>query len=393
MQRKHLAYLTAGHLFTDLNQGAVPAMLPFLITEHGLSYAAAAGLVFAANAASSIAQPLFGHFSDKLAKPWMMPFGVLLAGLGVALAGIAPSYWLIVAALSISGLGVACFHPEAVRLANAVSGDKKATGVSIFGVGGNGGFALGPILATTFMLIWGLKGTLFLLIPSFIMSVLLYSRKGDFARFIGTKPQKNTNAAASDTQDEWGPFSRLSTVVICRSTIFHGLNTFIPLYWIHVLSQSNTAGSTALTVLFGVGLIGTIIGGRLADRFGYTNIVRLGFTALVPLLLIFVTMHDTRIMLGLLALIGLMLFAPYSPTIVLGQKYLPARMGLASGVTLGLAVSVGGVVVPALGWLADNYGLQMALNVLAGVAVATSVMAFTLPTPRVDRLKNGTLKA
>jgi len=392
MQQRHLAYLTAGHLFTDLNQGAVPAMLPFLITEHGLSYAAAAGLVLAANAASSIAQPLFGHFSDKLAKPWMMPFGVLLAGLGVALAGIAPTYWLIVLALSISGLGVACFHPEAVRLANAVSGDKKATGVSIFGVGGNGGFALGPILATTAMLIWGLKGTLFLLIPAILMSALLYSRKDDFAQFISVKPKK-TATETVEMQDEWGPFSRLSTVVICRSTIFHGLNTFIPLYWIHVLSQSNTAGSTALTVLFGVGLIGTIVGGRLADRFGYTNIVRLGFTALIPLLLVFVTMHDTRIMLGLLALIGLMLFAPYSPTIVLGQKYLPARMGLASGVTLGLAVSVGGVVVPALGWLADHYGLQMALNVLAGVAVVTSAMAFTLPTPRVDRLKAGTLKA
>lgn len=392
MEHKHIAYLTAGHLFTDLNQGAVPALLPFLINEHGLSYAAAAGLVFATNAASSIAQPLFGHFSDKLSKPWMMPFGVLLAGIGIALAGIAPNYWLIVAALAISGLGVASFHPEAVRLANAVSGDKKATGISIFGVGGNGGFALGPILATTVVLFWGLKGTLFFLIPAIVMALLLFCQKRVFARFI-TSSSTKTSTLKSQYKDEWGPFSRLSTVVICRSTIFHGLNTFIPLYWIHVLSQSNTAGSTALTVLFGVGLIGTIIGGRLADRYGYTKVVRLGFTALIPLLVIFVTINDTRIMLGLLALVGFMLFAPYSPTIVLGQKYLPARMGLASGVTLGLAVSVGGVVVPGLGWIADHHGLQMSLYVITGVAFITSAMAFTLPIPRIDRIKKQILKA
>lgn len=176
MNYRYLSFLTGGHLCTDLNQGAVPALLPFLISEHGLSFSAAAGLVFAANATSSIAQPLFGHFSDRLSKPWLMPIGVFLAGLGVAMVGVANNYWLIFLAVSISGIGIAAFHPEAVRFANAVAGDKKATGISIFSVGGNAGFAVGPLLTAVLVMAWGLKGTLFLIIPVSIMAVALLSQ-------------------------------------------------------------------------------------------------------------------------------------------------------------------------------------------------------------------------
>src|SRR5437016_4263431 len=120
-----MATLSSGHLWTDVNQSAVPALLPFLITAQKLSYVAAAGLVLAATASSSIIQPFFGQYSDRHPLPWLMPVGVALAGIGIGLAGIAPSYPLLFISIVLSGIGVAAFHPESSRFANYVSGNKR----------------------------------------------------------------------------------------------------------------------------------------------------------------------------------------------------------------------------------------------------------------------------
>lgn len=388
MKHRYVMLLSAGHLFTDLNQGALPAILPFLIMEYNLSYAAAAGLVFAASFVSSIVQPLFGYFADKISKPWIMPAGILLAGAGLAITGFLSNYWALFAAITISGIGIAAFHPEGARIANRVSGKKKGTGISIFSVGGNAGFALGPIIATASLLFWGLKGTLVLIVPAAIMAAILASQAGKLQE-LQIPVKKAGDVHGKTEKDEWVPFSRLTVVILCRSIIFYGLNTFLPLYWINILQQSQAVGGTALTILFTVGAVSTLFGGQLADRFGYNRIIRIGFAALLPLLVVFTVVHDVTLATVLLVPLGAALFVPNSPMVVLGQKYLPNRLGLASGVTLGLAVSVGGITTPVLGRFADIYGLPSAMHLISYVSILTAIVAFTLPAPGADSVPIG----
>ena len=388
MKHRYVMLLSAGHLFTDLNQGALPAILPFLIMEYNLSYAAAAGLVFAASFVSSIVQPLFGYFADKISKPWIMPAGILLAGAGLAITGFLSNYWALFAAITISGIGIAAFHPEGARIANRVSGKKKGTGISIFSVGGNAGFALGPIIATASLLFWGLKGTLVLIVPAAIMAAILASQAGKLQE-LQIPVKKAGDVHGKTEKDEWVPFSRLTVVILCRSIIFYGLNTFLPLYWINILQQSQAVGGTALTILFTVGAVSTLLGGQLADRFGYNRIIRIGFAALLPLLVVFTVVHDVALATVLLVPLGAALFVPNSPMVVLGQKYLPNRLGLASGVTLGLAVSVGGITTPVLGRFADIYGLPSAMHLISYVSILTAIVAFTLPAPGADSVPIG----
>jgi hypothetical protein len=139
VDRRAMAVLSLGHLCSDATQVAVPALLPFLVREQGISYAAAGTLVLASTVASSVVQPLFGHFSDRKSFAALMPLGLALGALGIALVGLAPSYPSILLAVVISGLGVAAFHPEATRFAGLVSGERRATGMSVFSVGGNAG--------------------------------------------------------------------------------------------------------------------------------------------------------------------------------------------------------------------------------------------------------------
>src|SRR3712207_6487767 len=213
VDKRAMTALSAGHLFTDVNQGAVAALVPFLIAERGLSLAAAGSLVLAATLSSSIVQPLFGHFSDRKPLPALMPLGVVFGGLGIALVGIAPDYSLILLCILLSGLGVAAFHPESARFANYVSGSRRARGMSFFSVGGNAGFALGPVISTPLVLYFGLPGTLFLALPAALMGlVLLY----EMPRLLTFRPEPSeaNGKSGAEAPDRWWPFARMVGVVM-----------------------------------------------------------------------------------------------------------------------------------------------------------------------------------
>jgi MFS transporter, FSR family, fosmidomycin resistance protein len=380
MKQQHIALLSFSHIVMDMNQGALPALLPFLITRHNLSYTAAAGIVFAANISSSLIQPLFGFFAERLSRSWLIPVTLLIAAAGISFTGIAPNYWLIFALVAFGGLGVAAFHPEAARLANIVAGEKKVTAMSIFVTGGYLGFAIGPLVTTALLLLFDLKGTLCLMVPATVMA-LVFARTGSRLSTFRKDHETTIVERIDRNRDAWGPFGRLSLTVISRAIIFFALNTFLPLYWIDVLHQSKAAGGMALSVFFTAGVIGTILGGRCADRFGYRKVVLGPLIALSFILPIWLFVHNVLFATLLLVPIGFLLFGSFSPLVVMGQKYLPNHVGLASGVTLGLAVTVGGITAPLLGRIADGYGIRSALMAVVFLPIVSTCLAFTLPTP------------
>lgn len=384
MGHSTVALLCLGHLVTDINQGALPALLPFLIAEYGLSYTAAGFLVFASNIASTVVQPLFGHLADRRPRPWLLPAGIVLAGAGLAATGLVHSYGWVCLAVMVSGIGVAAFHPQGARLVNRVAGDRKATAMSIFGVGGTLGFAIGPGLVTAALLAWGMKGTAILALPTALLAAALaWHLAGLPIDQSGTAPRRSGGSPGA-TGDAWGPFARLTAAVVARAVLFYGFNTFVPLYWIHVLGQSKAAGATALTLFALASVCGNLLGGRLADRFGSTRIAAVGFCALLPLVPALTMVSSAPAALAILVLIGCALSTTYSPLVILGQAYLPNHIGLSSGVTLGVAVSIGGVATPLLGRVADHYGLWATLAVLSFVPLVSAGLALTLPRPAMQ---------
>jgi MFS family permease len=139
-----MTLLASGHLGTDFANGALPALLPFLVDRFGLTYTLAATVMLASTASSSLVQPLFGLWSDRRGAIWLLPVGVGVAGVGIALAADAPTYWSCLVLVVVSGIGVAAYHPEGSKFAAYASGRRRASGMSAFSIGGNVGFALGP---------------------------------------------------------------------------------------------------------------------------------------------------------------------------------------------------------------------------------------------------------
>jgi FSR family fosmidomycin resistance protein-like MFS transporter len=306
-----------------------------------------------------------------------MGLGVLLAGVGMALVGLAPTYPLILLCVVLSGIGVAAFHPEAARFANYVSGSGRARGMSFFSVGGNAGFALGPVITTPLVLLFGLPGTLFLALPAAAMAAVLFYEN---PRMLGFKPEAIEKGGEEPVAapEHWGPFAVMIGVVTVRSFVYFGLVAFVAAYYERVLDVSPALGNAALaTMLFG-GAAGTLLMGPLADRFGRRTVVGTSML-LLPFLIFGFTLSGPYPGMVLLALVGAATVGTFGITVVMGQEYLPGRIGLAAGITMGLSIGLGGLGAPLLGLLADSAGLTTTMYAIAALPVLGLILTLTLP--------------
>jgi FSR family fosmidomycin resistance protein-like MFS transporter len=385
VNRRGIALMSSAHVVDDMYQGVVPALLPFFVLERHYSYAAVAGLTLAATMLSSVAQPFFGWWTDRGSRRWMIPAGILTAGIGAALAGLFSSYLLTWAVLALSGLGVAAFHPEAARGARQAAGNSNRA-MSVFALGGNTGFALGSMVATLILLAGGLRATWLLVLPAALMALVLLRKLTTVldgrvgARRIHTMPTGT---------DDWPAFLRLTAVVVVRSILFFGLSSFLALYFIRQLGASPGQGGAALTVFLVAGAGGTLLGGFAADRFGRLFSIRIGFLIALPGLIGLVTAGNQPVALIFVALTGIGSFMPFSVFVVMGQDYLPNRIGTASGVTVGLAVTVGGLFSPVFGRIADIMGLRFTLSTFIVLPVLALLLSLLMREPGARRLDEG----
>ncbi|MFI6642811.1 MFS transporter [Streptomyces sp. NPDC050504] len=374
--------LSLGHSCVDVYQGAVAALVPYFVAERAYTYAAASGLVLAASLLSSVVQPLFGALTDRRALPWLLPVSTLVGGAGVALVGISDSYALAFAAIALSGIGVAAYHPEGARAARAAAGDSH-TAMGWYALGGNLGFATAPLLVTAVVATGGLAASPLLVLPALLGAVLCATalrRAAPTGRGAGAGGATGTGGMPEAGESDWRSFLKLSGAVVCRSIVFVSLSTFVSLYVRQRTGGGPASGTAALTVLYVGGAVGTVAGGRLAARHGRVRVVQGAYALSVFAVAGVVFVPGPPVYL-FVALTSAGLYVPFSLHITLGQDYLPTRVGTASGVTLGLTVSVGGLASPLVGALADATSLRTALAPLIALPALGLLLLRGLPEP------------
>lgn len=376
-----MAALSSGHLATDLAQGSLAALLPFLQREFDLSYAMLAALVLAATFSSSIIQPVFGLLSDARGGFWLLPGGVAVAGVGMALASVAPTYPLVVLSVLVAGVGVAAYHPEASKFASYVSGGRRASGMAYFSIGGNLGFALGPLVASTAILALGLHGGLVLAIPGLLVAGALIAVRPYLAAFAPTVATRAATIASA--RNDGRGLSLLLGVIGLRSVAHMGLFTFVPL-WEVAKGNGEAYGTRLLALFLFAGAVGTLFGGALADRFGRRPVLRWSFVVSAPLILVYVLAGGVVGAVAL-ALSGAAVIGTFGVSLVMSQEYMPGRVGMASGLTIGFAIGLGGVAALVLGAVADAIDLQAALLATIAGPVLAFLLTLVLPPSRERR--------
>lgn len=389
MNRKMLALLGFGHAITDINQGALPIILTLVQPLFGLSQTQVGLAVLAFNLSSSVIQPVFGIMSDRFRAAWLVPLGCLLAGLGMGLTGLSPNYfWLLLAAL-LSGIGIAAFHPEGSRFARFFSGWRKAAGMSLFSVGGNLGFAFGPLLASLFYEAAGLKGTLGFVAINGMMAVVLWTSiprlepvKAPISEAPAVRKDRGVPGKAGVIKPRLvRALVLLVLVVIMRSCVNLGVSTFLPQYYVHHLHQSPLLAAVMTSVFLLAGAVGTLVGGPLADRLGLKTVIVGSMAAVLPLLYL-LTVASGAWSVVVVAVTGFAVISTFAVTVVLGQELLPNNVGLASGLTMGLGIGMGGVGTALLGWVADHLGLPAVFHVMLLFPLLGLLFALFLPGRR-----------
>ncbi len=381
IDRRAMTALSAGHLATDFAGGALYVLIPYLHDKFHLSYTLAAVLVLTSAISGSIVQPLFGFWSDRHGAIWLIPAGVAAAGIGMALAAASPAYWLVVVFVVVSGLGTAAFHPEGSKFAAYVSGRRRASGMSLFSVGGNLGFGLGALGAALLVHALGLRGGLLLAAPCLGVTAALLGLRRYLLGFVPEHEARPRRAGDDDRR----ALGLLLTVITFRSLAWYGLLTFVPL-WEVSLGHSKQHGTELLWGMLLIGGIGTLAAGPIADRVGLRTVLLAANSAICPLMLVFVLVGGVPGAFAL-ALVGIAVIGTFGITMVMAQQYLPTRIGTASGLSIGFSIGLGGVAAVILGTIADSVDLRTALYVSSAAPVVAVLLTLFLPSERLRRLE------
>jgi MFS transporter, FSR family, fosmidomycin resistance protein len=379
IEKRSMTALSGGHLAVDFASGSVPALIPFLTDRFDLNYAFAAMLLLASTVSSSLVQPLFGLWSDRRGALWLIPGGTILAAVGVGLAAVTPWYPLVLLLIFAGGLGVAAFHPEGAKCAAYASGRKRASGMSYFNIGGNTGYALGAFVTGLFVAGIGLGGGLLAMLPVAIVAAFLLRLTPQFAALAPV----SSAAAETRGEDDRRAMALLGAVIALRSIPWFTLLAFVPL-WTESIGHSKAYGNRLLFFMLLAGAVGTLTLGPVADRIGLRRTLVVTQALVPPLLLVFIYVGGIPGALALLP-VGVCVVGTFGVTMVLSQLYLPRHIGMASGLSVGLAMGIGGTAAVVLGAVADVIDLKTALTISAVAPALGVFLCLRLPRPVAPR--------
>jgi MFS transporter, FSR family, fosmidomycin resistance protein len=376
--RPTLFALSLGHGCADLCSGALFALLPFLVLERHYSYAAAGVFALIASVASALVQPLVGAQGDRSESRWLLSAGLALTGLGMGAVGLVTSYPLTLLAVAVCSAGVATYHPEGARWARHASGSRVTADMSVFSVGGGLGYALGPLVVAATLAPLGLHGTLVIALIPFAAAVVVVAAVRRFREQPERAPGLRRRAGGMGS--EWRPFALLVVLYCVACGVTTGLLVYVPLFLLDARATSAPAANVMSSVLLGAAAAGTLLGGVAAQRLGRRFVLLVPQLVLVPAIALLPSLSYGA-MIPVVVLIGIAMNANVSTALVLAQEYLPARMGLASGLTIGLCSGVGGLIVAALGLLGDVVGPSSVLYALAALPLVVAALSLRLPRP------------
>ena len=370
-----------GHFTVDSYVGLLPVLYPLLINRFQLNLETVGLVTLAYSGIASVSQPLFGILADR--------HGTRFTGLALvwtaatfSAVGFVPTFPGLVVLAALSGLGSGAFHPFGALTVRGLLPDRGAnTAMSIYVTGGTVGVAAGPLIGVGLVSVFGIHGTLLMLLPgTAIAGYLLLAMRLRDAR---------AAAAPAALPRAWRralPLAAITAtvaVMACRNVTVFTLQGFTPT-WYHQLGFQPWFYGPLVTTLVLSSALGTVGCGALADRFGRKTVITASLLLSLPVVALYVLLPGR---LGFLwaVLVGSLAASTGPLTLMMAMELMAGRAGLASGLVLGLAFVTAAIGVPVTGAIADKIGLQAALGLQVAVVAVTVLIAMLLPSEQYLR--------
>lgn len=382
IQRATIANLSVAHMINDMYNNFLPQLLPIIVVVAGLSLAQASALVSVFSISSSLLQPIFGYLVDQKGQRWLVSVGTVWMAVLLGLTGLVTNYWLLFLMAAFAGVGTAAFHPQASSMVSAAAGKNKAVIMSMFIAMGNLGWAIAPLILLPLFNNFGAKSTPIMIIPGIIAAIMLhwYMKQGSEQKKQNSAGELKLESLRQSLSPAMGELSKIIVVVALRSLAYMGLITMLP----HYFKQQHISSGAAAYLIFlmlAAGAVGGVIGGFISDRYGRKPLIISSLALATPLFFGFY--YTTGLVSDIfLALAGASLLSSFSVTVVAAQEVIPSNKAFASGLTLGFAIGIGGLAVTGVGYIADNWGLSTAVQLLFAIPLLGGIMGFLLKGQR-----------
>lgn len=356
-----LAIISCTHLLNDMLQSVVPAVYPILKASYGLNFVQVGIITFLLQLTSSIIQPFVGLYADRRPSPYSLAWGMCFTLGGLLLLAWAASFAAILVAVCLIGIGSAVFHPEASRVAQLASGGRKGLAQSIFQVGGNGGSALGPLLAALVVLPLGQHSIGLFALLAVVACLLLVHIGGWYSARLAYSTARHTPAPRAEhgLSPRMVRLSMGMLVVLIFSKYFYTacITNYFTFYLIEKFHVSVQTSQLCLFAYLAAFAAGTLLGGMLGDRYGRKYVILGSIFGAAPfaLMLPYAGLVGTVV---LAVVVGLVISSAFSAILVYATDLMPDRVGVIAGVFFGLMFGLGGVASALFGWMADHTGIQ-----------------------------------
>ena len=378
--------LSLGHLVVDMQGGALPIVLPQLKEMFSLNYSQLASIVLLQNIMSSVVQPAFGYITDKHSLPKLLPFCASLAGAGFALVGWVSTYTLLLCVVMIMGLANATYHPQASKTVNFLSDESHRTrNMGIFSLGGNAGMAVGSIVMTFLLsLNGGIHNTMFFVLPGLLVFGLMQKCMPAYekANLAHAAQQAQKSAQGKAEQLSYFGLFLILFYIFMRSSIHVGISTYMPLFYMKFRNFEPVFASSLVSGFLLGGVAGTYVGSVLSDKLGARKILLGSITCSIPAIYAVTIATTPWLAMAAVVVAGFCIIGSFATTIILAQCMMPNNVGMASGLTIGFSVGLGGFGVTILGYLADNYGLPFVMQLLVWLPILAALVATHIPIPK-----------
>lgn len=379
-----LIIISISHLLNDMIQSVIPSIYPIIKDKFGFTFAQIGIITLVFQMTSSILQPFTGSYADRHPRPYSLSIGMCFTLTGLLLLSIASNFLLILISVAIIGLGSSIFHPEASRVAQMASGGKKSLAQSIFQVGGNGGSAIGPLLAAIIILPLGQSSISYFAIAAVLASAIMlrvgswYSAKLAYA----ANHRKTAAKATVDIPKRKIHMAIGILVLLIFSKYFYisCMTSYFTFFLIEKFDISVQNSQLCLFAFLAALAIGTLAGGVLGDKFGRKYVIWGSILGAAPFALI---LPYTNLLwtLVLAVIIGLIIASAFSAIVVYATDLMPDKVGMIAGVFFGLMFGLGGIGSAFFGWLADIIGIESIFKISALLPLLGIVAGF-LPDTR-----------
>ena len=385
-----LIICSISHFLNDMIQSVIPAVYPIVKDKFGFSFAQIGLITLVFQMTSSILQPFTGLYADRHPRPYALSVGMCFTLAGLLLLAFADDFLPILLAVGVVGLGSSVFHPTASRVAQMASGGRKSLAQSIFQVGGNGGQAVGPLLAALIVLPFGQWAISWFAIAA-LAAALIMLRLGKWyklrMRYVTTHPQRQPllNGHISRRAKY---MALLILVLLMFSKYFYTacITSYFTFFLIDKFGMSVQSSQLCLFVFLAAFAIGTVAGGLFGDRFGRKYVIWFSILGAAPFAMLMPYMN-LPLTLVCAFLSGLVIASAFSSIVVYATDLMPDKTGMIAGVFFGLMFGLGGLGSAFFGWLADKTDIAYIFQVSAYLPLLGIIAVFLPNTQKTRKAK------